>query len=134
MDTDAITQEEELEINSAAQEPSENKEQRKPKPMTKILYGGVPADPEDIGLQLYAHDPKKYFNHDKIMIGKGMKAGNIKFLFTNRNFITKEEKIKRHLEAGSIEVHGKIILGRHKLKGIRNEYSETVQSTSKTAK
>lgn len=83
---------------------------------------------------LLTHDPQKYANYDKIMIGKEIKAGNIKFLYTNRNYKNREEKIKRHLEAGSIEVHGKMIQGRHKLKGIRNEYSETTQPSSKTAK
>lgn len=71
--------------------------QKKPKPVTKILYGGIPANPEDLGLQLYAHDPKKYTNYNKIMIRKEIKAGNIKFLFVNRNFINKE-RIKRQLE------------------------------------
>jgi len=68
------------------------------------------------------------------MIGKEIKTGNIKFFCTNRNYIHREEKIKRHPKAGSIEVHGKMVQGRHKLKGIRNEYSETTQLSSKTAK
>ncbi|XP_042880256.1 uncharacterized protein LOC122258401 [Penaeus japonicus] len=41
-------QEEELEINTA--EPiNDRKDQRKPKPVTKLLFGGIPADPKDIG-------------------------------------------------------------------------------------
>lgn len=59
--------------------------------------------------------------------------GNIKFLFTNRQYINKEEKIKRQLETGAIEAHSRMVSGRHKLKGIRNEYSETTQPSFKTA-
>jgi len=133
MDNDKADQEEELEINTA-DPPDDNKEQRKTKLVTKLLYGGIPADPKDIGLQIYAHDPKKYINFDNIMIGKEIKAGNLKFTFTNCNFRNREEKIKRHLEAGSIEVNGSMIIGRHKLKGIRNEFADTQQPTAKTAK
>lgn len=68
------------------------------------------------------------------MIGREIKAGNLKFTFTNKNLINREEKIKHHLEAGSIEVHGTMIIGLHKLKGIRNKYAETTQPTSKSAK
>lgn len=135
MDTDNVTQEEELEINFPSQEQTPTStEQRKPKPGTRLLYGGIPADPEELGLQIYAHDPKKYANYDKIMIGKEIKTGNLNLLFTNRNYMHKEEKIKRHLEAGSLEVNGRLIVGRHKLKGVRNEYAEIMQSSSKTAK
>lgn len=49
-----------------------------------------------------------------MMIGKEVKAGNIKFLFTNRHFMNNEEKIKRQLEAGAIGVHGKMVIARHK--------------------
>lgn len=45
------------------------------------------------------------------MISKEVKAGNIKFLYTNHQFINKEENIKLHLEAGSIEVHGEMVQG-----------------------
>lgn len=67
-------------------------------------------------------------------MAKKLKPATSNFPFTNCNFINREEKIKRHLEAGSTDVHGRMILARHKLKGIRNEYSETIQPSSKTAK
>lgn len=106
----------------------------KTKARTKIHYVGISANPEDLGLQLYTHDPKKYCTYDKMMIGKEVKAGNIKFLFTNRHFMNNEEKIKRQLEAGAIGVHGKMVIARHKWKGIRHEYSAMMQLSSKTAK
>lgn len=82
MDTEATTQEEELEINLT--ETTTALDQRKSKSVTKILYGGVPANPKDPGLETFARDPKKYIDYDKIMIGKEIKGGNISFcLLTN---------------------------------------------------
>lgn len=118
MDTDRANQEEELKIKTRA---------KQAKPVTKLLCGRIPADLKDLGLQVHAHDPKKYINFDKLMIGKGFKTGNLKFTFTNRNFINWGEKIKHHFEARSIEVNRSMIIGRHKLKGSRNEYSKTLQ-------
>lgn len=94
MDTDTITREEELEIQCPTQDSVIEKEQKKNKPITKLLYGGIPADPEDLGLQLFVHDPKKFLNHDEIMIGREIKAGNIKFTYTNNNIINREKKSK----------------------------------------
>lgn len=45
IDTD-ITILEELEINLPTQDPKTSKAQIKPKPDTKLLYGGIPADTE----------------------------------------------------------------------------------------
>lgn len=50
--------------------PPTTAEQRKAKPITRLLFGGIPADPEELGLQIYAHDPRIYANFDKIMTGK----------------------------------------------------------------
>lgn len=84
MDTARANQGEELEINT--RDPTENSmEQKKQKPVTKLLYGGIPPDPKDLGLQIYVHVPKKYINYDNIIIGKEIKTGNLKFTFTNRN-------------------------------------------------
>lgn len=46
MDTDNTAQEEELEITNPPQQTgTSSKEQRKQKPVTKLLFGGIPADP-----------------------------------------------------------------------------------------
>lgn len=80
MDKGTANKEEELEINLPAPKPKTMpKEREKQKPVTKLLYGGIPADPEDLGLQIYVYDPSKYTNYDIIMIGKKVKAGNVKF-------------------------------------------------------
>ncbi|XP_069982169.1 uncharacterized protein [Penaeus vannamei] len=52
---------------------------------------------------------------------KCIKCGENHRILRKIKFINGEEKIKGHLEAGSIEVHGGMLIGRHKLKGIRNE-------------
>lgn len=74
--TETTAQEEEQEI-SLPTETAPVFEQRKPKPVSKILFGEMPANPKYLELQLYVHDP----NYDKIMIGTETKGVNIKFLF-----------------------------------------------------
>lgn len=123
---EAETLDTEIEFTSSAAAPKPQRETTKTKPTKKILYGGIPANPTDIGLQLFAHDPKKYATFGKHMLGKEIKNDQIKFQFTNKKYMHMENKIKV-LEA-------KMIQQRHKLIGIINRYCEIPTSAYKTSK
>lgn len=61
-------------------------------------------------LQIDALDPKNMLITKKKKFRIEIKAQHV-FLFTNGNFINHEEKVKRHLETVSTEIHTKMITG-----------------------
>lgn len=131
---EAETLDTEIEFTSSAAAPKPQRETTKTKPTKKILYGGIPTNPTDIGLQLFAHDPKKYATFGKHMLGKEIKNDQIKFQFTNKKYLHMENKIKALLDAGSIEITAEMIQQRHNLKEIGDECCEILTPVNKSSK
>lgn len=73
---------------------------------------------------------------DRRQLGKMTKEGHIRYHFSNPEYSSneREERIKRHLHEGTIEITPEMIIETNKLQCIGNEYKGASQSDNKTQK